>query len=230
MVGNYGGNQKSKKSCCKFGKHGFTLIELLVVIAIVGFLTSVVITSVTAARNKARKVAAVANIKQMQKALEMYISDVGFYPPDVNRGWDPGLSKPLPYNLLNPTQDCNTNISSCVCNNYLSCTDSNPYPSYLPSDWLTQVQSKWRGPYVAKWPSSTPWGGVYDYNYWNINTDRGPCGANPTWMVAPGIYLGIESGIGWTFDANIEQQLYNEGIDNDGCGINGESQLMMIKF
>ncbi|PIS13297.1 MAG: prepilin-type cleavage/methylation domain-containing protein, partial [Candidatus Tagabacteria bacterium CG09_land_8_20_14_0_10_41_14] len=53
-------------------KKGFTLIELLVVIAIIGILSSVVLASLNSARKKARDARRVADIKQIQLALEMY--------------------------------------------------------------------------------------------------------------------------------------------------------------
>jgi prepilin-type N-terminal cleavage/methylation domain-containing protein len=200
---------------------GFTLIELLVVVAILGLLASVILVALNGAREKARRVTALASIKQLQTALEFYYNDNGFYPPDVSRGWDPGLAKALPYDVYDSTQDCNTNQAACVCGNYLSCTT---LPAAIPADWLTQSLSKWRGPYIATWPTVTPWGGAYDYNYWDTTTNRNGCN------VPPGIYLGIESGNGFTLDPNVEQELYNDGIDNDGCPNNGEAQLLLIKF
>lgn len=202
-------------------KFGFTLIELLVVISIVGLLASVLLISLNGAREKARRTTALANIKQMQKALEMYFNDNSFYPPDVSRGWDPGLAKKLPYSITDSMQDCNTNIASCVCGTYLSCSS---LPVGIPSDWITQNNQKWGGAYIASWPKSTPWGGTYDYNYWETTTDRNGC------SVPPGIYLGIASGAGFTMSPSVELQLFNEGIDNDGCSNNGEAQLLLIKF
>jgi len=59
---------------------GFTLIELLVVIAIIGILSSVVLASLNSARQKGRDGRRVADIKQLQLALELYYDANGAYP------------------------------------------------------------------------------------------------------------------------------------------------------
>ena len=51
---------------------GFTLIELLVVIAIIGILSSVVLASLNSARKKGRDARRIADLKQLQLALELY--------------------------------------------------------------------------------------------------------------------------------------------------------------
>ncbi len=61
-------------------KNGFTLIELLVVISIIGLLASVVLVSLNKARIKARDTRRLADLKQIMTALEMYVSDIGYYP------------------------------------------------------------------------------------------------------------------------------------------------------
>lgn len=59
---------------------GFTLIELLVVIAIIGLLSSMVLASLNTARSKARDARRLADINQIQKALEFHYDDHGSYP------------------------------------------------------------------------------------------------------------------------------------------------------
>jgi len=60
--------------------HAFTLIELLVVIAIIGILATISVISLQNVRAKARDARRVADVKQIQIALELYFSDVGRYP------------------------------------------------------------------------------------------------------------------------------------------------------
>ncbi|MCA9366320.1 prepilin-type N-terminal cleavage/methylation domain-containing protein, partial [Candidatus Kaiserbacteria bacterium] len=59
--------------------NGFTLIELLVVIAIIGVLASVVLVSLSSAREKSRDAARKAALQEVAKALELYHLDNGTY-------------------------------------------------------------------------------------------------------------------------------------------------------
>jgi prepilin-type N-terminal cleavage/methylation domain-containing protein len=60
---------------------GFTLIELLVVVAIIGILATVVLSSLGAARTRARDARRIAEMKNFETALEMYYLDYSQYPP-----------------------------------------------------------------------------------------------------------------------------------------------------
>ncbi|MBU4331510.1 prepilin-type N-terminal cleavage/methylation domain-containing protein [Patescibacteria group bacterium] len=59
---------------------GFTLIELLVVIAIIGLLSTLAVVALNSARQKSRDAKRVADIKQIQTALELYYNDNNGYP------------------------------------------------------------------------------------------------------------------------------------------------------
>lgn len=61
-------------------KAGFTLIELLVVISIIGLLSSIVLSSLSSARSKARDTERIQRLKQIVNALELYRADKGGYP------------------------------------------------------------------------------------------------------------------------------------------------------
>jgi uncharacterized protein (TIGR02145 family)/prepilin-type N-terminal cleavage/methylation domain-containing protein len=67
----------------KTKKQAFTLIELLVVIAIIGILSTLAVVALQNARKNARDAKRIADIKQIQTALELYYNDVGEYPAEV---------------------------------------------------------------------------------------------------------------------------------------------------
>ena len=61
-------------------KKGFTLIELLVVISIIGLLSSIVLSSLSDSRKKARDTARIRAVNETRTALQMYYNDKGKYP------------------------------------------------------------------------------------------------------------------------------------------------------
>ena len=185
---------------------GFTLIELLVVISIIGLLASTILASVNLARQKGAFAQAVANGKAFKTAVEFYNDQMGFFPPDTDRGWDPGFTRALPWN---PDTGA-TVIPACA---------------WCPTGWDTIAAARWNGPYLASWPNVTPWNGKYDYNYWPSGSVRYGC------TIPPGVYIGIQRDYDDLnpISAQAEQMMLDQRIDNDGC-LNGEAQLILFRL
>lgn len=89
---------------------GFTLIELLVVIAIIGILSSIVLASLNTARQKSRDARRVADIKQIQLAMQLFYDASSTYPTTLSQlattyiatvPTDPIGQVAYPYELLN---------------------------------------------------------------------------------------------------------------------------------
>ncbi|MES2967084.1 MAG: prepilin-type N-terminal cleavage/methylation domain-containing protein [Patescibacteria group bacterium] len=64
----------------KLQNNGFTLLELLVVLTIIGMLASIVIASISEAREKGRIAKAQAELNQLSIAMELLFNDTGYYP------------------------------------------------------------------------------------------------------------------------------------------------------
>lgn len=67
-------------------KRGFTLVEILVVVSIVGLLSSVFVIGLGGVRSRGRDTKRIADIKQMQTAMELYYSKCGWYPGGATGG------------------------------------------------------------------------------------------------------------------------------------------------
>ncbi|MDO8429923.1 MAG: type II secretion system protein [bacterium] len=85
---------------------GFTLIEILVVVAIVGLLSSVVLVGLGGVRAKGRDAKRLAEIRQVQNALELYYSKCGFYPG----GDDCAVASPASWSVLSTTLTTGTSL------------------------------------------------------------------------------------------------------------------------
>ncbi len=82
------GNETNKvadnKNVCSFSP-GFTLIELLVVVAIIAVLVSILLPSLSRAREMARRALCSANLRQISTGLIGYAEDAnGWFPGNIN--------------------------------------------------------------------------------------------------------------------------------------------------
>ena len=194
---------------------GFTLIEFMIVIVVIGFLAVLILPAVEPARTSARVVKAGAFQATLANAVEAYHIDMGFYPPDVNRGWDPGLVRSMPWSPDAEAGDPPTGGYSSAGTNCNHC----------PSNWQSIVQARWQGPYLQIWPRFTPWQGKYDYNYWDTTKQRGSC------SVTPGIYVGVQGDYdnNNTIPQNAEENMISKSFDAEQC-LNGESQMLLWRL
>ena len=79
-------------------RRGFTLIELLIVIAIIGILSSIVLVSLSSARNKAKDTAVKAEARQFANLIALEFTETGSYTA-LQSGWD------------NTASECNNSFS-----------------------------------------------------------------------------------------------------------------------
>ena len=92
-------------------KHrAFTLVELLVVIAIIGLLSAVAAVSMSSSRAKSRDTKRLADLRQIQTAVELYMNDNGIYPSCVGGGG--GCYTTAPTSNFNTLQAIPTYIAS----------------------------------------------------------------------------------------------------------------------
>jgi len=118
-------------------KHkGFTLIELLVVIAIIGLLSTLAVVSLNSARQKSRDAKRVADVKQIQTALELFFQDQNGYPGETAASVLGGTN----YACLDATSFTATGCSSP----YMGLVPSAPTPpsgnTYTYSAWTDSAK------------------------------------------------------------------------------------------
>ncbi len=92
---------------------GFTLIELLTVIAIIGILSTIVMVSLTTARQKSRDAKRLADIKNIQLSLEQFYNDNLYYPRNIYTSLAPVYMNSVPYDPMAAAPCTNGSQAGC---------------------------------------------------------------------------------------------------------------------
>jgi prepilin-type N-terminal cleavage/methylation domain-containing protein len=130
-----------------FGKKlvgGFTLIELLVVIAIIGVLASVILASLSSARQKGQIVKAKTELHNARSAIALLEDDTGKWP----NGCTPGAAGD-PEVVLDDAQ------AGIVARPTAGSTGSG-------CTWTSADVAAWKGPYMPT--AKDPWGNSYHFD------------------------------------------------------------------
>ncbi len=90
----YSGEVTSRSSCRSQLLGAFTLVELLVVIAIIGILASMLLPTLSRAREHARRKVCMSNLREIGKGCLMYSEDFGEYYPSI-RAHGSNISNPM---------------------------------------------------------------------------------------------------------------------------------------
>ena len=114
---------KGSPVCKSFALKGFTLIELLIVIAIIAILASMLLPALGKARDRAKQISCLSNIKQVGAAALYYTEDYNYVLGSQNSSsaWDwlamlTGLKDGCPEYLKTNSVLCGTKATGPVCN------------------------------------------------------------------------------------------------------------------
>ena len=131
----------------KAERRDFTLVELLVVIAIIAILASMLLPALSRARNAAKGVQCVSNVRQLGIAQGLYIDTFSYYPPYSMGGAD--------YTWASLFAGMLWNTSYSLADHYDRITSGSVFRCPVQIDWVDLTKNQRTMSYI-----SYAWNGV----------------------------------------------------------------------
>ena len=188
------------------GRKGFTLIELLVVIAIIAILAAMLFPVFARARESARKIQCLSNIKNIAIAVQMYLVDYERMPPSEHR--------PEVLNFYMDVAEADS-VTDCV---WEAGIKGNPYLKWpVILDEYVRNRDVWRCPSARTFQATAvinPYGGDWFARVQDLYAANDAC--------SPFMQCGSPYPPGWggsTTDSWIQQAC--GGVGSFERGING---------
>jgi len=182
-----------KHKSSRHGRYGFTLIELLVVIAIIAILAALLLPALAAAKEKAKRVKCVGNLKQIGVGSIMYANDYNDYFEVC--AWNTGWSAQNPFQM-----DNNMLTTAAELGFHTDSIDPTLGYSVTPTIWTCPSRPTLPAPNV--WPNPQTWAMGYAYfggvTNWTWNGNKYPSGspiksttAKASWMLAGDLVINL---------------------------------------